>query len=130
MRPLLSLAGLILMISSLFLVAQAKQQNYLNPQIARSEVIEKLHLTEGSIPLLVGVMGAAAFFAGVALPSDEGPIPRRGLDPDFLSFMEEMRELRSMREMGVISQEEFLRRREEIYAKYQDLFRRYLRRSR
>lgn len=129
MRPLLSIAGLILMISAMFLIAESKQQNHLDSWVTQNPVIQRLHLTEGSIPLIVGAMGAAAFFAGVALPSEGGPISTRGLDPDFLSFMEEMRELRSLKEMGVISQEEFLRRREEIYAKYRDLFRRYLQRA-
>ena len=129
MRPLLSIAGLILMISAMFLIAESKQQNHLDSWVTQNPVIQRLHLTEGSIPLIVGAMGAAAFFAGVALPSEGDSVSTRGLDPDFLSFMEEMRELRSLREMGVISQEEFLRRREEIYAKYRDLFRRYLQRA-
>ncbi len=129
MRPLLSIVGLILMISAMFLIAGSKQQNHLDSWVAQNPVVQRLHLTEGNIPLIVGAMGAAAFFAGVALPSEGGSISTRGLDPDFLSFMEEMRELRSLREMGAISQEEFLRRREEIYAKYRDLFRRYLQRA-
>ncbi len=126
MRPLMALAGLILMVSSLFLFSLSKQTTLPALQTSKNELVEKFLASNSKVPLALGALGAAAFFAGAALPSSEEPGARRGLDPEFISFMEEMRALRSKLESGLISEEEFNRLRAEVYQRHRALFQRYL----
>ncbi len=126
MRPLMALAGLILMVSSLFLLSLSKQSTFPALETNQNQIVEKFLASGAKVPLALGALGAAAFFAGAALPSSEEPSARRGLDPEFLAFMEEMRTLRSRLESGLITQEEFNRLRAEIYERHRGLFQRYL----
>jgi len=110
----------------MFLFSLSRQATLPSLQATQNRLVEGFLASSTKVPLVLGALGAAAFFAGAALPSPEEPGARRGLDPEFLSFMEEMRDLRMRLERGAITQEEFNRLRAQVYERHRALFQRYL----